>query len=47
MTANIWGVNFDPSFCMADDGLHPSIYEYKDKIFHVHFKDIKLYPEKG
>ena len=27
------------------DYIHP-IYEYKDKIFHVHFKDIKLYPEK-
>ena len=22
------------------------IYEFKDKIFHVHFKDIKLYHEK-
>ena len=23
-----------------------TIYEFKDRIFHVHFKDIKLYPEK-
>ena len=22
------------------------LYEFKEKIFHVHFKDIKLYPEK-
>ena len=22
------------------------IYEFKDKIFHVHYKDIKLFPEK-
>ena len=22
------------------------IYEFKDKIFHVHFKDIKLFPDK-
>mgnify|MGYP006900173744 CR=1 FL=1 len=22
------------------------IYEFKDRIFHVHFKDIKLYPER-
>ena len=22
------------------------LYEFKHKIFHVHFKDIKLYPEK-
>ena len=23
-----------------------TIYEFKDRIFHIHFKDIKLYPEK-
>ncbi|MFR1809375.1 MAG: TIM barrel protein, partial [Pygmaiobacter massiliensis] len=22
------------------------LYEFKDKIFHVHYKDIKLYPDK-
>ena len=22
------------------------IYEFRDKIFHVHYKDIKLYPDK-
>ena len=22
------------------------VYEFRDKIFHVHFKDIKLYPRK-
>ena len=41
------GINFDPSHFVWQmmDYIHP-IYEYKDKIFHVHFKDIKLYPEK-
>ena len=27
------------------DYIHP-LYEFKDKIFHVHYKDIKIYPEK-
>ena len=27
------------------DPIRP-IYEFKDKIFHVHYKDIKLYPER-
>ena len=22
------------------------LYEFRDRIFHVHFKDIKLYPER-
>lgn len=41
------GINFDPSHCVWQmlDYIGP-VYEFKDKIFHVHFKDIKLYPEK-
>ena len=41
------GINFDPSHFVWQmmDYIQP-IYQYKDKIFHVHFKDIKLYPEK-
>mgnify|MGYP000314387837 CR=1 FL=1 len=32
---------------MADDTTrYRPIYEFKDKIFHVHYKDIKLYPER-
>lgn len=41
------GINFDPSHFVWQmmDYIAP-IYEFKDKIFHVHFKDIKLFPEK-
>ncbi len=41
------GINYDPSHFVWQqmDYLKP-LYEFKDKIFHVHFKDIKLYPEK-
>lgn len=41
------GLNFDPSHFVWQmmDYVRP-LYAFKDKIFHVHFKDIKLYPEK-
>lgn len=41
------GLNYDPSHCVWQmlDYIAP-IYEFRDKIFHVHYKDIKLYPEK-
>lgn len=41
------GINYDPSHFVWQmmDYIAP-LYEFKDKIFHVHFKDIKLYPEK-
>lgn len=41
------GINYDPSHFVWQmmDYIVP-IYEFRDKIFHVHFKDIKLYPEK-
>lgn len=41
------GLNYDPSHFVWQmmDYIAP-IYEFKDKIFHVHYKDIKLYPEK-
>jgi len=41
------GINYDPSHFVWQmmDYIQP-IYEFKDKIFHVHIKDIKLYPEK-
>lgn len=41
------GLNFDPSHFVWQmmDYIQP-IYDFRDKIFHVHFKDIKLYPEK-
>ncbi len=42
-----FGLNFGPSHFVWQmmDYIAP-IYEFKDKIFHVHYKDIKLYPEK-
>ncbi len=42
-----FGINFDPSHFIWQqmDYLKP-LYEFKDKIFHVHFKDIKLFPDK-
>lgn len=42
-----FGINFDPSHYIWQqmDYLKP-IYEFKDKIFHIHFKDIKLYRDK-
>lgn len=42
-----FGLNYDPSHFVWQqmDYIKP-LYDFKDKIFHVHFKDIKLYPEK-
>ena len=42
-----FGLNYDPSHFVWQqiDYIRP-IYEFKDRIFHVHYKDIKIYPEK-
>ncbi|MGE5631894.1 MAG: sugar phosphate isomerase/epimerase family protein [Caulobacteraceae bacterium] len=42
-----FGINLDPSHFVWQmmDYIRP-IYEFRDRIFHVHFKDIKLYPDK-
>lgn len=42
-----FGINYDPSHFVWQqiDYIKP-LYEFKDKIFHVHYKDIKLYPDK-
>jgi sugar phosphate isomerase/epimerase len=42
-----FGLNYDPSHFVWQmmDYIRP-LYEFREKIFHVHFKDIKLYPEK-
>ncbi len=42
-----FGINYDPSHFIWQqiDYLKP-LYEFKDKIFHVHFKDIKLFEDK-
>lgn len=41
------GINYDPSHFVWQmiDYIKP-IYEFKDKIFHIHYKDIKLYPDR-
>lgn len=41
------GINYDPSHFVWQqiDYIKP-LYEFRDRIFHVHYKDIKLYPEK-
>ncbi len=41
------GINYDPSHFVWQmiDYIQP-LYEFREKIFHVHYKDIKLYPEK-
>jgi sugar phosphate isomerase/epimerase len=45
--SDYFGINYDPSHFVWQmmDYIRP-LYEFKDKIFHVHFKDIKLYPDK-
>ncbi len=42
-----FGLNYDPSHFVWQmmDYTRP-LYEFKERIFHVHFKDIKLFPEK-
>ena len=41
------GINYDPSHFVWQmiDYVKP-LYAFRNKIFHVHFKDIKLYPDK-
>lgn len=41
------GINYDPSHFVWQmmDYIKP-IYQFKDKIFHVHYKDIKVYQDK-
>lgn len=45
--SDYFGLNYDPSHFVWQkiDYIHP-LYEFKEKIFHVHYKDIKVYPEK-
>lgn len=41
------GLNFDPShpYLLGASYTKP-LYEFKDRIFHIHFKDIKIYEDK-
>ena len=41
------GLNYDPSHCVIlDMDYIKPVYEFKDKIFHVHLKDTHVYREK-
>ena len=41
------GINFDPShFVWQMLDYSKAVRDFKDKMFHIHFKDIKLYPDK-
>lgn len=42
-----FGINYDPShFVWQQINYINPIYEFKDRIFHVHYKDIKVYRDK-
>ena len=47
LDSNNLGINYDPSHFVWQmiDYIKP-IYEFKDKIFHVHYKDIKVYRDR-
>ena len=45
--SEFFGLNYDPShFIWQQMDYITPLYEFKQKIFHIHYKDIKLYPEK-
>lgn len=42
-----FGLNFDPShYVWQGMDYIRTVYDFADRIFHIHFKDIKLYPDK-
>ena len=45
--SDYFGLNYDPSHLiwMQMDYIKP-IYEFREKLFHIHIKDAKVYPEK-
>jgi len=47
INSDYFGLNYDPSHLLWQqiDYIKP-IYEFKDKIFHVHIKDVKIYRDK-
>lgn len=47
LPSDYFGLNFDPShYVWQGMDYIKTLHDFKDKIFHVHFKDIKLYPKK-
>lgn len=47
LPSNNLGLNYDPSHFVWQmmDYIKP-VYEFKDKIFHIHYKDMKVYKDK-
>lgn len=47
LPSRFFGLNYDPSHFvwMGIDYIKP-VYEFRDRIFHVHYKDIKLHKER-
>jgi sugar phosphate isomerase/epimerase len=46
-SSNTLGLNFDPShFIWQQMDYIPVLKDYKDKLWHIHLKDAKVYPEK-
>ncbi len=45
--SDCFGLNYDPShpYLIQSDYIRP-VYEFSDKMFHIHFKDIRIYKEK-
>ncbi len=42
-----FGINYDPShFIWQQIDYVKPLYEFRDKIFHVHYKDVKIYEDK-
>lgn len=42
-----FGLNFDPShYVWQGMDYIKTLHDFKDRIFHIHFKDIKFYPER-
>lgn len=47
LDSDYFGINYDPShFVWQQIDYIAPIYEFKDKLFHVHYKDIKVYQNK-
>lgn len=45
--SDYFGLNFDPSHFVWQQMDYISVlHQFKEKIFHIHFKDIKVYPDK-
>ncbi len=45
--SDYFGLNFDPSHFVWQQMDYVSVlHQFKEKIFHIHFKDIKVYPDK-